>query len=222
MDYEQTYNRLIERARKRTISGYFESHHIVPKCIGGTNDPTNLVNLTAREHYIAHQLLVKIYPNSVGIARAAFLMSHMSGVVSNKRYERLREIISIEMKHNNPNKGGQKRRDYVQKRGSPVVNYNYVTDDWKQKCSDKKVGDKNPNYRLPPWLNVNQTEATLKVWKNAAEAYDWWLATNASYSRMQKHFRDKTAGPYMSLIKKFRQGWIPREDSVWKEWACVL
>lgn len=39
---------------------YFETHHIVPKSLGGTDDKNNLVNLTAREHYIAHLLLVKI------------------------------------------------------------------------------------------------------------------------------------------------------------------
>ena len=38
-----------------------EKHHIVPKSEGGSDDPSNLVNLTAREHYIAHLLLAKIY-----------------------------------------------------------------------------------------------------------------------------------------------------------------
>lgn len=32
----------------------------MPKSLGGTDDKNNLVNLTAREHYIAHLLLVKI------------------------------------------------------------------------------------------------------------------------------------------------------------------
>lgn len=43
---------------------YFETHHIVPKSLGGTDDKNNLVNLTAREHYIAHLLLVKIAKSS--------------------------------------------------------------------------------------------------------------------------------------------------------------
>lgn len=36
---------------------YKERHHIVPKCIGGTNDKDNLIDLYAREHFIAHKLL---------------------------------------------------------------------------------------------------------------------------------------------------------------------
>ena len=36
---------------------YKERHHIIPKCIGGTNDEDNLIDLYAREHFIAHKLL---------------------------------------------------------------------------------------------------------------------------------------------------------------------
>jgi len=39
-------------------------HHIIPRSLGGLNDKINLVNLTAREHYIAHLLLWKIYKMS--------------------------------------------------------------------------------------------------------------------------------------------------------------
>ena len=38
-----------------------ETHHIIMRSIGGTNDQTNLVNLTLREHYVMHELLVKVY-----------------------------------------------------------------------------------------------------------------------------------------------------------------
>lgn len=38
-----------------------EVHHIVPKAEGGSDDKTNLVKLSAREHYIAHLLLARIY-----------------------------------------------------------------------------------------------------------------------------------------------------------------
>ena len=43
---------------------YFETHHKVPASLGGTDDKANLVDLTAREHYIAHLLLVKITEQS--------------------------------------------------------------------------------------------------------------------------------------------------------------
>jgi hypothetical protein len=40
---------------------YYETHHIQPESLGGSNDKSNLVLLTAREHYIAHFLLYKHY-----------------------------------------------------------------------------------------------------------------------------------------------------------------
>ena len=57
--YELWYNTLINKAKNRQLNGYSEKHHIIPKSMGGSNDKTNLVKLTAREHYIAHLLLTK-------------------------------------------------------------------------------------------------------------------------------------------------------------------
>jgi len=59
MDYIKHYNLLIEKAkkRKRQEGMYYETHHILPRSEGGTDEDTNLVRLTGREHYIAHYLL---------------------------------------------------------------------------------------------------------------------------------------------------------------------
>lgn len=77
MNYHLIYNQLIakRKATPATIEEYeyVECHHIVPKSEGGSNDKSNLVYLTAREHYIAHMLLTKIY-HSVGMYYAYVLM----------------------------------------------------------------------------------------------------------------------------------------------------
>ena len=44
-----------------------EKHHIIPKCLGGSNDRKNLVYLTPIEHYIAHRLLANMHPGSIGL-----------------------------------------------------------------------------------------------------------------------------------------------------------
>lgn len=60
MNYIRIYNELIHHALEREYPDcYFEKHHIIPKSMGGTDD--NIVNLTFKEHYIAHLLLAKIY-----------------------------------------------------------------------------------------------------------------------------------------------------------------
>lgn len=75
MNYKKIYERLIQRGQSRTLTEYSERHHIVPRCMGGTDDPLNIVRLTAEEHYVAHQLLVKINPEHIGLKRALFYMT---------------------------------------------------------------------------------------------------------------------------------------------------
>lgn len=62
MDYKFVYDSIVLKAKNRTEElEYYENHHILPKSLGGSNDKTNLVKLTAREHFICHWLLVKMY-----------------------------------------------------------------------------------------------------------------------------------------------------------------
>ena len=75
MNYQKHYNKLCERAKTRHLDCYTENHHIVPRCMDGTDDPDNIVALTAEEHYVAHQLLVKMYPEHKGLVWAAIKMS---------------------------------------------------------------------------------------------------------------------------------------------------
>lgn len=103
MNYEQIYNQLIDRARTRVLTGYKERHHITPRCIGGNDDASNLVDLTAREHFIAHKLLCEIYPTIKGIQLAFWAMivykskkNQRTYKISNREYESIRlSVIDI-------------------------------------------------------------------------------------------------------------------------------
>lgn len=96
MNYRNHYNLLINRARGRTLSGYSERHHVVPKCIGGEDTEENLVDLTPEEHFLAHQLLVKMYPGAGKLVFAALIMTtDKSGRrVNNKLFGWLRKRVS--------------------------------------------------------------------------------------------------------------------------------
>ena len=102
MNYQVHYDKLIARGQRTLIHGYRERHHIIPVCLGGSNKKENLVYLTAEEHYVAHQLLVKIYPSVYGLAQAAILMCGKIGERNNKSYAWLRkksaEDHSVRMK----------------------------------------------------------------------------------------------------------------------------
>jgi hypothetical protein len=80
MNYEKIYNQIVERAKNRVLDCYTESHHIIPRCMGGGDEKENLVNLTAREHFISHWLLHLIYPNSIKLKFAFVMMCNIKNV----------------------------------------------------------------------------------------------------------------------------------------------
>jgi hypothetical protein len=90
MNYQRHYDALIERARCREVFGYVERHHVVPKCMGGSDDKSNLVPLTPEEHFVAHQLLIRIYPEVKGLAIAVWRMTFGKHHENSKRYGWLR------------------------------------------------------------------------------------------------------------------------------------
>ena len=117
MNYKRIYDDLMTKARSENRvkggSTYYEAHHIVPKCMGGKgtikqweNHP-NIILLTAKEHFVAHKLLVEIYPNETGLIYAYFLF--VNGTNSNnhgknkyytigaREYERVKLIRSKNM-----------------------------------------------------------------------------------------------------------------------------
>lgn len=97
MNYQLHYNNLIIRAQGRILNEYTEKHHIIPKCLGGSNNPENIVDLTPEEHYIAHLLLVKMHPNNRKLIFSARMMtiSPYGKRNNNKMFGWLKRKISI-------------------------------------------------------------------------------------------------------------------------------
>ena len=100
MNYRRIYNELIMRGWRRTnLYGYCEKHHIIPKCIGGGNEVSNIVKLTAEEHFIAHLLLTRMYPDEYKLARAViFMKDRNKGFTArnNKMFGELRRKAAIQ------------------------------------------------------------------------------------------------------------------------------
>ena len=106
--YKKWYYSIISKAqiRQLPLSEYKERHHIIPKSLGGNNLPENLVNLTAKEHFVCHLLLTKMVDSQY---RSKMLYALWSMTIKenpnqkNKRYKpssrmyaQIRHIISIE------------------------------------------------------------------------------------------------------------------------------
>lgn len=87
MNYQRIYNQIVNNRKSNAVDGYTERHHIVPRSFGGTDDKENIVALTAREHFICHWLLIKIYPTGSDHHKAIQAFMMMS--VSCKNHKRL-------------------------------------------------------------------------------------------------------------------------------------
>jgi len=81
--YSKTYFAITSNAKQRITEGYTELHHIIPQSMGGSNDKDNLVELTAREHFICHWLLIKM---TEGKDRSKMLYA-LNGMKAENRYQ---------------------------------------------------------------------------------------------------------------------------------------
>jgi len=99
MDYKKTYMKIIKKAkqenRKKGLGEYYESHHILPKSLFPlwAKKKSNIVLLTAREHFFCHQLLTKIYP-SKEMAYAAWCFCntrHKNKKITSREYEAIKK-----------------------------------------------------------------------------------------------------------------------------------
>ena len=81
--YSKLYHKITSNAKERITEGYTELHHIIPQSMGGDNDKENLVQLTAREHFICHWLLIKM---TEGEDRSKMLYA-LNGMKAENRYQ---------------------------------------------------------------------------------------------------------------------------------------
>lgn len=134
MNYKKIYDEIITKAKSENRSKkdlvYYEIHHIIPYCMGGTNIISNRVHLTGREHYICHKILIEIYPNIKGLKTSIWRM--MTGQqnkynrISAREYEYYRILNSqvqsiLRSGKSTWNKGLTKETDSRVKKQSDVL-----------------------------------------------------------------------------------------------------
>ena len=95
--YTHWYYNIINAAVSRTtVTDYAEKHHIIPRSLGGDNSASNLVNLTAKEHFVCHYLLTKMVSQEaakIKMHNAAFQMTIVSS--KQKRYKTTARIFEV-------------------------------------------------------------------------------------------------------------------------------
>ena len=200
MNYKQIHDSIIDRAQDRILESYTERHHIVPRCMGGGDDAENMVDLTAREHYVIHQLLVEMYPKVKGLVYAIHRMStgQQNEFINNRYYAWLRDAYA---KTHSAAQSGV---------GNSMYGHVY-TEDTKAKMSKNNTGSNNPNYGkvTPPHVKEKIRKA-LTGQKRTAEQ----IESNRA-SQIGKIMSDQ-ARRNMSAAQELRQGTIEKKKLVLK------
>jgi len=172
MNYNKIYNNLISRAKNRKLNGYVERHHIIPVSEGGSNDPDNLVELTAREHFFAHLLLYKQEKTSSRVNALWAMIRESDGqsryYPSSRIYGYLKEERAIHMRES------QVDRKHIY---NPKTNEKrFVKGDmltlllskgWKygtpnQSPTKGKIGIHKPNTRIKKYINHSELDEYIK------------------------------------------------------------
>lgn len=138
---------------------YFEFHHIVPKCFGGTE----MVPLTAREHILAHYLLCYIYPKGNEHFKMLCALQRLLGTRKNikLREDSKLEVLlkskiiankKIELSREKSIQQTGKKFDDSFKEKQHIVQSNRDSN-WCQNISDSKKGELNPNFKKVWYTN---------------------------------------------------------------------
>ena len=139
MNYEKLYSKIITRAatlfldrkQEKGIGKYYELHHILPKCLGGSNKQNNLVYLTAREHFICHRILTRMHPNHFGILNA---------------YLRMCSGTQSKFKYNPSSRAFQEAKELFAKKISSIHKGRKRLPETIKRLSQAKQGEKNPMF----------------------------------------------------------------------------
>lgn len=156
MNYQKIYDSIVERARGRkkfkrsdTNFVYYENHHVIPRCLGGSDDKINIVCLTPEEHWLAHLLLVKINPgnNKLVFACHAMCMTKSSmRRTNNKLFGWIRREYgnaTSERQKGIPCQQVQKEKISATLKGRPAVHQQGENNVAKRPEVAKKISDAN-------------------------------------------------------------------------------
>ena len=158
---------------------YKERHHIIPKCMGGDNSESNMIDLYAKEHFIAHKLLAIENPDNYGCVYAWGLMAHCNSKgqernydITPEEYEELKKLMAI----NNSNfqkelwqdeeyrlkmrkaRSGRKLSDEHRKKLSEALKGRKISDETREKIGNIHRGKKLTDEQKAKISNVTKGE----------------------------------------------------------------
>ena len=187
-------------------SGYCEKHHIVPKCLGGTDEPQNLVLLPAKAHYIAHLLLCRIYPENRRILHAFAAMALISK--NHKRKINSRIYLKMRTARSNALKGVPRPEHVKEKLRVPKKNKeNYKkpkTKEHAQKISNSLKGKKKTKEHIRNSVAAHQIHYKKRTDDmEIKKEYYRKLFVESGLKRKDFYNKYKLADKFTNILRKY-------------------
>lgn len=182
--YTKWYFQITNRAKERVLKGYTEKHHIIPKSIGGSNDPTNIAILTAREHFICHYLLTKMVDNHFKkkmfnalnkMRQSKYTQRRIK--MNSRQFEYLRKGLSENNKGPNNPMFGKSHTDDVKKRLSEIHSGKSLSPEHIARIKESNTGENN---------------------------YFFWKITHKRNKRINEISLEKSTTTNMSVLPKIK------------------
>jgi len=247
--YYTRYKKFIAYCRIRKLKAeYTEIHHIKPKCLNGTNDENNLIKLTAREHYIAHVLLWKIYPNSEGLSLAvvsfrgrekAFINSRQIEL-ARKNKAKLTSIRQIGQRHTlearrkiSEKAMGREVSLEVRKGRSKRMKTNMNPTKGRKRTLEERLkisknrkdtGIKPPYLENPIVLSQAALDSIrrIELWLRAEELLELWTELGYPGPNIFAEYAKETRLSVTTIHIRFKKGWDPKRDPNYQKWKLGI
>lgn len=194
MNYQKVYDLLVAKCitrglNKKALEGYFEKHHIIPKCLGGNDKNENFVLFTPREHVIAHRLLWKANPDNYSL-----MWAYTRTVNSHKGILTSREVENAKIAK------------------AKVMSERVISDETKEKIRQTLTGHKRTQESIEKGRQKTigqkrSAETKAKLKQARKELLDsGWTVPEEARKKIGDAFRGKKRSP--EAIEKSRQAQI--------------
>lgn len=217
MNYAKIYNTIIEKRRNNIPSGYTEIHHITPRSLGGTDEPYNLVKLTAKEHFICHLLLTKMYPSNSAASNKmihAFLL--MCKITNTNRHITSLQYTKLKIKN----------ADFLRKTRKGIPSgYMWICNHILKESKMIKVTDIIPNGWVKGDLRgkgVKRSSITIQKIKDSKKLKDVSGANNGNYGKKWYHNIETEVSKKFDEKYPIPEGWIKGKVSNWDDFKSNL
>jgi len=166
--YKKWYDQIIANGLAVKLPGY-ERHHILPKSLGGSDNESNLIYITSREHFICHWLLTKIYP--IGEEHWKMLNALRMMRAENKNQYRYNTKITSRVYAKIKEEYAKLQSERYSGENNPFFGKSH-TKEAKQIISDANTGENNAMKRIEEREKMRQ----LKIGKKRDPFSDEWKA----------------------------------------------